>query len=99
MHVTIADLATASAEGQLVIDVREPEEYADGHVPGALLAPMATLPQRLAELPTDRPVYVICAVGARSEYAARWLAAQGVDARTVDGGTAEWAAAGRPLER
>lgn len=99
MHVTIADLAAATAAGELVIDVREPEEYAAGHVPGALLVPMATLPGRLAELPTDRPVYVVCAVGARSEYAARWLVAQGIDARTVDGGTADWAAAGHPLER
>lgn len=99
MHVTITDLAGALDAGELVLDVREPEEYDAGHVPGVTLAPMATLPQRLAELPRDRPVYLICAVGSRSEYAARWLVAQGVDAYTVDGGTAEWAAAGRPIER
>jgi len=98
-HVTVQDLRAALAEGALVIDVREPDEFAAGRVPGARLVPMATVPQVLADLPRDRPVYVICAVGARSAYAAQFLSQQGVDARTVDGGTAEWAAAGLPLER
>ena len=99
MHVSVADLAAALDAGALVLDVREPEEYAAGHVPGVTLAPMQTLPERLAEIPRDQPVYLICAVGQRSEYAARWLVAQGVDAYTVDGGTAEWAAVGRAVER
>ena len=99
LHVTVADLARALDAGALVLDVREPEEFAAGHVPGVELVPMQTIPQRLPDLPRDQPVYLICAVGQRSDYAARWLAAQGVDARTVDGGTAEWAATGRPLER
>jgi rhodanese-related sulfurtransferase len=98
--VTVHNLKAALDEGStLVIDVREPYEYADGHVPGAALMPLMTVPQRLAELPTDRPVYVVCAVGGRSAQAAAFLATRGVDAVNVDGGTSEWVAAGYPVER
>ena len=98
--VTVHNLKAAIDEGaSLIIDVREPYEYADGHVPGAELMPLMTVPQRLADLPTDRTVYVVCAVGARSAQAAAFLATRGVDAVNVDGGTGEWVAAGYPVER
>jgi rhodanese-related sulfurtransferase len=97
-HVTVEDLRAALVEGATVIDVREPEEYAAGHVPGAVLVPLATVPAAVERLPRDEPVYVICAVGARSAYAAAYLSHRGIDARTVDGGTGDWAAAGLPLE-
>ena len=97
--VTVHNLKAALDEGStLIIDVREPYEYEDGHVPSAELMPLMTVPQRLAELPTDRPVYVVCAVGARSAQAAAFLATRGVDAVNVDGGTGEWVAAGYPIE-
>jgi len=82
-----------------VIDVREPWEYAEGHVPGARPVPLASVPQLVGELPTDRPVYLVCQVGARSAQAAAFLAHHGVDAVNVDGGTGEWVAAGLPVER
>jgi rhodanese-related sulfurtransferase len=98
--VTVHNLKAALDEGSaLIIDVREPYEYADGHVPGAELMPLMTVPQRVAELPTDQPVYVVCAVGGRSAQAAAFLATRGVDAINVDGGTGEWVAAGYPVER
>jgi rhodanese-related sulfurtransferase len=98
--VTVHNLKAALDEGAtLIIDVREPYEYAHGHVPGAELMPLMTVPQRVAELPTDRPVYIVCAVGARSAQAASFLATRGVDAVNVDGGTGEWVAAGYPVER
>ena len=98
--VTVHNLKAALDEGSaLIIDVREPYEYADGHVPGAELMPLMTVPQRVAELPTDQPVYVVCAVGRRSAQAAAFLATRGVDAINVDGGTGEWVAAGYPVER
>jgi rhodanese-related sulfurtransferase len=98
--VTVHNLKAALDEGEArIIDVREPHEYADGHVPGAELMPLMTVPQRLADLPTDRTVYVVCAVGARSAQAAAFLATRGVDAVNVDGGTGEWVAAGYPVER
>jgi rhodanese-related sulfurtransferase len=98
--VTVHDLKAALDDAStLVIDVREPHEYADGHVPGAAPMPLMSVPQRVAELPTDRPVYVVCAVGARSAQAAAFLATRGVDAVNVDGGTGEWIAAGYGVER
>jgi rhodanese-related sulfurtransferase len=82
-----------------VIDVREPYEYVEGHVPGARLVPLATVPQLVGALPLDRPVYLVCAVGGRSAQAAMYLSRSGVDAVNVEGGTGDWAAAGYPLER
>ncbi len=96
-EVTVDELAAAHAAGELVVDVREPEEYAQGHVPGAVLMPLATVPARYPELPRDRAVYLVCAVGARSMQAARYLARLGYDARNVAGGTSDWMAAGRPV--
>jgi rhodanese-related sulfurtransferase len=98
--VTVHDLKAALDEGStVVIDVREPHEYADGHVPSAEPMPLMTVAQRATELPTDRPVYVVCAVGGRSARAAAFLATRGVVAVNVDGGTGEWVAAGYPIER
>lgn len=96
-EVTVAELAAAQAAGELVVDVREPEEYVQGHVPGAVLMPLATVPARYPELPRDRTVYVVCAVGARSMQAAQYLAKLGYDARNVAGGTNDWTAAGNPV--
>lgn len=90
-------LAAAQADGAYIIDVREPHEYAGGHIPGAELIPLAMVPLRVADVPTDRPVYVVCASGGRSAQAAQFLGARGVDARTVAGGTNDWVAAGRPV--
>lgn len=98
--VTVHDLKAALDEGSvLVIDVREPHEYADGHVPGAEPMPLMSVPQRVDELSTDRPVYVVCQAGGRSAQAAAFLATRGVDAVNVDGGTGEWVAVGYPVER
>ena len=83
----------------LVVDVREPWEYAEGHVPGAVPMPLATVPQRAAELPADQVVYLVCAVGARSGQAAAYLSRLGVDAVNVAGGTGEWVSSGYPVER
>ena len=96
--VSVHDLKTALDEGADVLDVREPEEYAAGHVPGARLVPLGTVPTVVADLPADRPVYVVCQAGGRSAQAAAYLARQGVDAVNVDGGTGDWASAGYPLE-
>lgn len=83
-----------------VVDVREPEEYASGHVPGARSVPLSQLVARAGEvtsLPT--PVYVVCEAGGRSAQAASWLHAQGVDAVNIAGGTGAWRGAGLPVEQ
>lgn len=96
-HITVDDLAARS--GMPLIDVREPDEFAAGRVPGARNIPLQQLLDRLPEVPADRPVAVICQSGRRSQQGAQALAAAGIDAVTVDGGTAAWALAGLPLER
>jgi rhodanese-related sulfurtransferase len=84
--------------GAVVLDVREPFEYASGHVPGAVHLPMHLVPLRLDEIPKDRPVYVICATGNRSWQVAHYLGQHGLQAINVDGGTNAWASAGLPIE-
>lgn len=80
--------------GDLLLDVREPAEWASGHAPGATHVPYAELPRRIGELPRDRPVVVYCASGVRSSLAASLLAADGREARNLRGGFAAWRRAG-----
>ena len=70
-----------------------------GHVPGAVHMPMNELPTRVSELPTDQPVFVICAVGGRSRQVVDHLRAQGINAFNVSDGTSGWTQRGWPLER
>jgi glyoxylase-like metal-dependent hydrolase (beta-lactamase superfamily II)/rhodanese-related sulfurtransferase len=83
-----------------VLDVREPEEFASGHVPGAVNLPQADLATRLDEVPRDRPVFVICQGGFRSLRAAQYLRQRGFSSShvaSVKGGTEAWRAAGGEL--
>lgn len=96
-EVDLAAFAAAHAAGAVVVDVREPAEYADGHVPDARLIPLAHVPASLDDLPRDVPVYVVCSSGNRSLRAADFLARVGVDAWSVAGGTSAWARAGGPV--
>ncbi len=81
-----------------LIDVREADEFAAGHVPGAVNLPMSSLGGRLAELPDDA-FAVICHLGARSARVVEALEPRGYDATNVDGGTDAWLAAGYELQR
>ena len=96
-EVDVRTFAAAHRDGAVVIDVREPQEYAAGHVPGAAMIPMGFVHSRLRDLPRDEPVYVICASGNRSLTAAGWLASAGISAVSVAGGTSAWADSGGPL--
>lgn len=72
-----------------VLDVREPEEWDYYHLEGSVLMPMRHIPAKLNELPPDRPLYVICAHGVRSEMVCRYLRQQGfANAVNVEGGMA-----------
>ena len=81
----------------VILDVREPDEWAAGHVEGATHVPLGEVPQRLGELPDADPLYVICRSGNRSGRAVAWLGQQGVETVNVAGGMRAWAAAGRPM--
>lgn len=96
-EISVDDLAAARNSGEVtVIDVRNPDEYAAGHIPGAHLIPLPELGDRLAEVPTDRLVHVVCQSGGRSAQGAELLTEAGIDAVSVDGGTRGWTASGRP---
>ena len=83
--------------GAFIVDVREPDEWSQGHIEGSLHMPMQSVPHRLAELPTDRQLTILCAVGGRSAQVTTWLAQQGYDAINAAGGIFEWIDAGRPI--
>ena len=89
--------ARIHATGAVVIDVRDPDEYHAGHVPAARLLPLGEITRRAGELPTDRPVYVICQAGGRSAQATELMRAVGIDATSVTGGTGAWIESGRPV--
>lgn len=94
-------LAAAARDGATIVDVREPHEYVEGHVPCARLEPLGSLERRAHDLRfeprSNRPVYLICRTGVRSATAARILETVGIDAVSVSGGTEAWKAAGLPV--
>jgi len=94
-------LAAAARDGALVVDVREPHEYVEGHVPCARLLPVGALGRHAPDLRRaahrNAPVYLICRTGVRSAQAAAQLERSGVHAVSVAGGTEAWEAAGLPV--
>ncbi|MPY99824.1 MAG: rhodanese-like domain-containing protein [Actinophytocola sp.] len=99
------DVPTASVkdlpEADLVLlDVREPDEWQAGHAPEAVHMPLRDVPARMGELadfPDDRPIYVVCRTGGRSEQATAFLNANGFEAVNVAGGMKSWQTEGRDI--
>jgi rhodanese-related sulfurtransferase len=83
----------------LLLDVREPYEWRQVHIPFALQIPMNEVPHRVAELPKDRPIVVICAHGSRSYGVAGYLIEQGYTAYSLSGGITQWGRAGGEVSR
>jgi hydroxyacylglutathione hydrolase len=102
-RANVDELAARLATGPdapLVLDVRQRDEFAHGHVPGALHLMAGDLPDRLAELPRDRPIVTMCQVGYRSAVAAGLLERAGfADVTWIDTGVPAWRRAGYPVER
>lgn len=83
-----------------VLDVRTPEEFAEGHVPGAKNIPVAEIAERAAEVPKDRPVVVYCRSGARVKRANAILRERGyANLVEMEGSMLAWDAAQLPVER
>ncbi len=97
-EIDVDELRTHHAAGALIIDVRQPDEYDEAHVPGAQLIPLGDVPDRIHELPDVRPLFLICRSGARSGQAGEFLMAQGYDVVNVAGGTLAWIDAGFPVD-
>jgi rhodanese-related sulfurtransferase len=88
-----------SENSPLVIDVREPEEYQDGHILRAKLIPLGELQQRLGQLPKDQEIVCVCASGSRSSSATRALINAGYLAINMNGGMYGWQRAGLPVKK
>jgi len=84
------------SDGATPIDVREPDEFGGGHVPGALHVPLGRLQQELDRLPRDRPLVAYCGHGERSTTASSILERNGfADVRNLEGGMDAWRATGQ----
>ena len=82
-----------------VLDVRSPEEYASGHVPGAVNIPYDQIAARMAEVPKDKDVVLYCKSGRRAGIAAEVLAGQGYTRlQHLEGDIVAWVEKGRPVE-
>jgi rhodanese-related sulfurtransferase len=94
-------VAELNAQGRItIVDVREDWEFAEGHIPGAILIPLGSLPDRAGEIPTDKPVVLVCRSGNRSGQAFRFLSGEGYgNVSNMTGGMNDWSAAGLVVER
>jgi rhodanese-related sulfurtransferase len=94
-----AELAHGANDGSLVVlDVRESDEYAAGHVAGSIWIPMSEIALRAGELPQDMTIGVVCRTGARSGVVADAFVAAGLSAVNLTGGLHAWVGAGLALE-
>ncbi len=99
-QVDIDALVVALEAGGRLIDVREPDEFAEFRVAQARLVPLMSVPDEvnaIAEFAGSDPLYVICAAGGRSNRAAAFLREHGIDAINVSGGSNEWRQRGLPV--
>lgn len=96
-EISVDELADLLDGGAPLIDVREPHEFDEAHVPGARLVPMGTVPDHVDDFRSDGTTYVICKSGGRSMQVCEFVAAKGVDVVNVAGGTMAWMQSGRDV--
>lgn len=98
-EVSVGQAIEARTSTQIV-DVREPDEWTEGHIAGAVHIPLGDLLQRAGELDPNRPVVTVCHLGGRSLIAAEALSNAGFqDVASMAGGMAAWEDAGQPITR
>ena len=95
--ISAGEAITLTENGGWLLDVREQDEWDRGHAPSAHLVSLSELNSRIAEIPTDQPVVVVCLAGSRSLRAASALSDAGVDAVNVTGGMLAWVSAAGPV--
>lgn len=94
------DARNRSGDAPVVIDVRTPEEYAAGHIPGAVNIPYDSVAERIAEVDASNGVALYCMVGPRARMGEAALLRAGYESVLhLEGGLAAWQAAGLPVER
>ena len=82
----LADWGQLGSDGAFLLDVRDPDEFEEGHIPGAFNLPLNEIRTRMAELPRDREISIYCGVGQRAYYATRLLLQNGYRAKNLAGG-------------
>ena len=96
----LQDLLRDAPGTVFLLDVRTPREYAGCRLPGSVLIPMNQVPGRLAEIPKDKKVVVVCATGARSGAVTHYLQQRDYpDVVNYVGGVVDWSRKGLRLER
>jgi rhodanese-related sulfurtransferase len=95
--VTVESVPDLLPEGLVVLDVREPHEWAEGHIDGAIHMPLGDLMDRRAELDPVARTIVVCHIGGRSARATAYLVSNGHSAVNLEGGMSAWEEAGRPI--
>lgn len=98
LEIDVHQAAEWRDEGYFMLDVREPDEWAAGHMPGATLIPLGELGERFGELPTDQPIIVYCRSGNRSAQARDFLLGMFPATTSMGGGFSAWVAAGYEVE-
>jgi NADPH-dependent 2,4-dienoyl-CoA reductase/sulfur reductase-like enzyme/rhodanese-related sulfurtransferase len=88
----VADWRALDRTDVVLLDVREPDEFAAAHIPGAINLPLSQMRDRYAELPTNRDIWTYCGVGQRAYFANRFLAQHGYRSRNLSGGYATYQA-------
>lgn len=90
----MTELKNLLAQGCVVVDVRETDEYVSGHIPGATSIPLSTLTENVDAFAEGNTTYVICQAGGRSMRACEYLESFGKQVVNVAGGTGAWMASG-----
>ena len=95
LEISVSEAAAMRDAGAFVLDVREPDEWNESHIPGATLIPLGELASRVNEVPQDQEIVVVCRSGNRSQQGRDILLAAGLaNATSMAGGINEWKAAG-----
>ena len=99
--ITTTELSEKLKNGKrpLVLDVRQPEEFREGHISGAKLMPLGDLKRNLIDLPKQREIVCVCATGNRSSSAARTLTMEGFQVLNMQGGMSAWQRAKFPVKK
>ncbi len=96
-EVTPVEAAERLEGGAVLVDVREDDEWAAGHAPGARHMPLSRLQHEYQSLTPDVTIIAVCRMGGRSAKATAALRGAGYDVVNLGGGMQAWAAAGQPV--
>lgn len=98
-EITVSEVNRQRDNGVFILDVRQPEEYSQSHIPGAVLISLDSLESRLGEIPADQAVIVVCRSGKRSAAGRDTLIEKGfTNVTSMAGGMNEWIEGGYPVE-